>query len=114
MEYGEASSGEANGGDRSGVALNQSSASGQANATPKPGFQTPAGTVTLEEYTKDWKQKQEMLKMADDIKIEPSCIRMAMPETAKEAQRCVEMLEAHKPQEWEDIDGLKREIPNSV
>ena len=54
-----------------------------------------------------------MLELANEIKIGPSLVRMAMPETEKEAQRCVEMLEAQKPQKWEDIDGLKREIPNA-
>ena len=54
-----------------------------------------------------------MVELEKEIKIDPSMVRMAMPETEKEAQRCVEMLAAEKPQKWEDIGELKREIPNA-
>ena len=77
------------------------------------------GLELFEKWVTDYEVERERLvgeetKVADDIKIEPSCIRLAMPETEKEAQRCVEMLESHQQQKWEDIDGMQRAVTNSL
>ena len=85
----------------------------QTNARPSPpGIQYPEGIRTIDQVDEEFKEKQRVLSFSEEVRFEPSCIRLAMPETEKEAKKDIEMLESYKPPAWEDLDGMQREIIN--